>query len=795
LKRFYKFNGCFTNHGFWFVVALLLFSTYGCKSTKLVPPNQHLLVKNKVKVNEGSNNIFNQLISVISSEQALYIKHKPNRKILVLGRFYLKMYNFGSSKKNPSKNERKKWRKYLRKIGEAPVLLDSVEIEKSCNNIKKYLNNKGYYNCVVNYEVKFKKKKATVIYIITPNAPFEINNVFINADDVEIDNFLNNSKAISFLKNGNNLDIDVINKERNRITTLLRNNGYIEFGKEFIDFELDTINKNNKVDVFISVVNKLNGDRFIRKTIDSIVVNFENDFDSQSIERSVEFQDIVFNFNGYPLKPLVLTKNILLKKGAVFSQKSVDDTYAKLSELPIFKFIDIKFVPSSKDSVGGLMAVINLRTTKRQSFSIEPQGIVSQLNRLQTSQVGDNSNSYGIANTLIWTNRNLFKNAELLEVSSNTRFETQFYRPPAANQLFYTNLAVQQGINLGLTIPKSFFLRPIEKNIYVRAIKTNLRLSYLYEYNPDYVRKILPFTYQYQIEAKNSTIFLNVAEISFSRNAINTNLSGSDSTFIRRIFQNNLITSTGLSFIYSNRSTTKSRSFFFVRANLIEFGGNIHRFIRRAIDTKKSSDTSYQLFKVNYYQYAKSEIDARCSTILNEKSSVAFRFNLGVTYPYGNEKEVAFDKLFFIGGANSLRGWRPRTIGPGSYKPLSNNFRIDRAGDIILQLNTEYRFDIISKKLEGAFFIDAGNVWIMRNINNIDPYKLFKVNDFYQSIAANGGIGLRVDFQFFLFRLDYGFQIHNPENDGINKWVIRNFGINQYFTKSGIINFGIGYPF
>jgi outer membrane protein assembly factor BamA len=156
---------------------------------------------------------------------------------------------------------------------------------------------------------------------------------------------------------------------------------------------------------------------------------------------------------------------------------------------------------------------------------------------------------------------------------------------------------------------------------------------------------------------------------------------------------------------------------------------------------------------------------------------------------------VAFDKLYFIGGANSLRGWRPRTIGPGIYAPSTNNFRIDRAGDLVIQGSVEYRFDLIKNKLEGAFFTDAGNIWILRNENNVNPDKLFKINQSYKDIAANAGIGARIDFQFFLFRLDYGFQIHNPELVGTERWVIKDFARNQYFSKYGLLNFGIGYPF
>jgi outer membrane protein assembly factor BamA len=261
------------------------------------------------------------------------------------------------------------------------------------------------------------------------------------------------------------------------------------------------------------------------------------------------------------------------------------------------------------------------------------------------------------------------------------------------------------------------------------------------------------------------------------------------------LFNNNLITSSGLNVLYTNKNYAKGKTHYFIRSNIIEFAGNTHRAIRKLFDTENKSDTSYKLWNVNYYNYIKSEIDVRCSTVLDENNSTVIRVNAGVAYPYGNERVTPFDKLFFIGGANSLRAWRPRTIGPGSYSESSKNFRIDRAGDLIIQANAEYRFDLIHNKIEGAFFFDAGNVWLIRNTNNVDPLKLFKFQTFFPQIAANTGVGMRFDFQFFLFRLDWGMQVHNPEKPAGEKFVISEFARNKYFTKYSILNFGIGYPF
>ncbi len=756
-----------------------------------MPPGKHLLVKNKIKSRDETNNVFLDLASKIENDKATYIKHRPNRKILGMFKFHLGMYMFGTSVKNPWKNDSLDWRKYLRRIGEAPVIMDTLEILKSQENLQNYLFSQGFYNSTISYEVKYRKKKATVTYFINPNKAFTINKVNLAADDAEIDKILNDTLDETYLKSGLILDVDLITKERNRLTNILRNMGYYDFTKDYIDFELDTFKSVGGVNINISVANKSETERFVKKTIGMINLVFQNDEETQDDSQGVlVYNNLNFYFNGYPIKPYVIAKNIKFKKGDLYSQSNVELTNNKLSELAIFKFIDISFKPlDSFDNTIMLMQIV-LKTGYRQAFIFEPQGLVSQLNRIQNYNT---SNSYGVAANVGWSHKNLFRNAEQFDISSTTRFETQLLILNGTPQR-----AIQQSLNASLSIPRSAFLKPVENWKYVKGIKTNLNLSFLYEINPDYTRRILPLTYQYQIHTKRSTWFFNLGELAYSKNRLSPSidLNGrKDSAFIQRLFANNLITSTGLNFLFNSYGTTKGRSHFIIRTNAIEFGGNLHRIIRRIADTEKRKDTSYQLLGVNYFQYAKSEIDARCSTLLDAHSSTCIRLNLGLAYPYGNQKILPFDKLFFIGGSNSLRAWRPRTVGPGSFNDSNNNFRIDRAGDIIIQSNAEYRFDIIDKIFEGAIFIDAGNVWLSRSNATTDPKKIFRPSRFISEMAVNTGVGMRFDFQFFLFRLDWGWQMHNPELELKKRWVINSFARDKYFTKYSVLNFGIGYPF
>lgn len=768
---------------------LVLSMLSACKTTKLVPPGKYLLVKNKIKSGDATNNLFLDLASKIDNEKATYIKHKPNRKIMGLFKFHLGMYMFGTSVKNPWKNDSMNWRRYLRRIGEAPVILDTNEINKSQENLRNYLFSQGYYNSTISYSVTYKKKKAIVTYYINPNKAFIINNVSLAADDAEIDKILNDTLDETYLKKGKVLDVDMITKERNRLTNVLRNMGYYDFTKDVIDFELDTLKKDGNVNIIISVANKSDDERFVKKSISTINLVFQNDEETQDSQGVLVYNDLNFYFNGYPVKPYVIAKNVKVKPGDYFNQSNVELTNNKLSELPIFKFIDISFKNDS-GSTNSMTMQILLKTGYRQAIIFEPQGLVSQLNRIQNYNT---SNSYGVAANVGWTHRNLFRNAEQFDLSSTTRFETQLLIFNGVPQR-----AIQQSLNASLSIPRSAFLKPVENWKYVKSIKTNVNLSFLYEINPDYTRRILPLTYQYQIQTKRSTWFLNIGELAYSKNRLSASidLNGrKDSAFIQRLFANNLITASGLNFLFNSKATAKGKSHFIVRYNVIEFGGNVHRIFRRIMDTEKRRDTSYQLLGVNYFQYAKSEIDARCSTQLDANNSTCLRMNVGLAFPYGNQKILPFDKLFFIGGSNSLRAWRPRTVGPGSFSDSNNNFRIDRAGDIILQGSAEYRFDIIDNVIEGALFVDGGNVWLSRTNAGTDKRKVFNPETFLSEIALNTGVGMRFDFQFFLFRLDWGWQMRNPEMDLKKRWVINSFARNKYFANYSVLNFGIGYPF
>jgi outer membrane protein assembly factor BamA len=247
-------------------------------------------------------------------------------------------------------------------------------------------------------------------------------------------------------------------------------------------------------------------------------------------------------------------------------------------------------------------------------------------------------------------------------------------------------------------------------------------------------------------------------------------------------------------FVYNNRNEAAGGNYWYIRANLLETSGNIHRLLRRTFDTERLPDTSYQALGVRYFQYLRSEFDIRYNLKFDENNAAVFRTSFGLGLPYGNNSVLPFDRRFFTGGSNSLRAWRPRRVGPGSFVDSSGGLLFDRSGELLLQANAEYRFALLRNFLEGALFLDAGNVWNLKHKGQLLP-GLFQGNTFLGEVALNTGLGLRFDFSFFMIRFDWGIPLRDPSEKPENRWIIRQAASPGFIREHTALTLGIGYPF
>jgi outer membrane protein assembly factor BamA len=751
-----------------------------CNSTKYVPENKYLL--NSVKVKLDGNSIKNDEIKG-------YIKQKPNKRILGI-RFHLGLYNLSNLKKEKGIN------KYLRKIGEEPSIWEPYVTKRTVEQLKIYLKRKGYYYNEVKDSIKIKKKKLNLIYFIKPGNPYKIRNITFNAEDSNIRKILFADTINTLIKRKGILDEDILTNERMRLEYLFKNNGYYNFSKDFIYFNIDTafqlrtdiamqINNNEiksgkgnvilpyKVfkirNVTISTESNQGGDRDkygnIIKT-DSIFSN------------GLKF---IYRENFY-VKPSVILQSNYLIPGNTFHISNVDETRRYLYSLNVFSMVDIQFKeipPSDSTSLNYLDCKIRLLPLTIQSNTVEVEGTNS-------------SGNLGGALNLVYQHRSLFGNAEALNLKFRGAMEAI-----KSNNVNHINKTVEYGVEATINFPK--FLLPLNTINFVKKYnpKTSVTIAYNYQKRPDFTRTVANTSFGYNWKQNRFiTHYFNPVEINYVD--IKNKTAGFDSLlkdpYLKNSYTNHLVTVTSYSLVYNSQNINKSSSFSYFRFN-VESAGSIVTLVNKISNNPKFSEADgnsyYKLFATRYSQYVRTDVDFRHYRNLSPGSSVAYRFFAGLAYPYGNSNAVPFEKQYFSGGANSIRGWQVRTVGPGSFKDSVTTTQYPNStGDIKLEANIEYRFKIIWI-LRGALFADAGNIWTIKYSKDRKGSQ-FLWDKFVNDIAVGSGFGFRFDLKFFLFRTDIGLKMRDPSRDIGDRWI---FSQKRLMASDFAISIAIGYPF
>jgi len=771
------------NKSFAVILAIITLFITSCNPLGKLKKNEYLLNRNIVKIDNNKVNL---------EELKTYIKQKPNHRILGI-KFDLGVYNIA----NRGKEGRiKKWMKNA--IGEAPVILDTMLTDNSVKQIKLYLRDKGYFNATVSQKTILRRKTADVTYIINTFKPYTTRNItYLIKDPNRLQFDILSDTVNSFIKKGKNYDVNDLQNERDRITRSLKNNGYYYFVKQYVNYIIDTtINTNNdgnkQYDITIEIKNpnEIKKDTVLtiyhsRYTIDNIYVftdynSLKSDTSKyDTLKFSVNRQNINYGQFSYffifknkmKTNPKTFTQSIFIKPDNPYKIDDVDLTYKRLLDLQIFKFVNIYFVPTKPDSSKQVLnnmldCIIQVTNTPFNSYTLETEG---------THSGGD----LGVAGNVIYQNKNTFRNAEIFLIKLKTAMEFQrVVKDPNntdINNIPFFN-TIEAGAETSIKFPK--FLLPVKPERFSKTAnpKTYITLSFNYQRRKEYTRYISNIVYGYEWkESKYKKHILNPFDFSSINN------QNVDSAFKSRL-NFYLISATTYCYIYSNQEINKLKNFIYFKGNL-EFAGNFLQLKNNLLHSPKDVYNYYTLFGVEYAQYFKAYEDVRKYFVINTTNKVVFRAAAGLGIPYGNSALLPYDKSYYAGGANSIRAWKIRSLGPGSYKDTLNVY-FNKSGDIYLEGNFEYRFKIYSQ-FDGAFFIDAGNVWLKKD-NPQYPGGDFKLNRFYKEIAIGSGIGLRYDFSFFVVRLDVATPIHDPSYPEHKRWEI---------SKNPNFNIGIGYPF
>jgi outer membrane translocation and assembly module TamA len=768
-----------------------------CSTTKYVGENDYLL--NKVVVKSDDN-------SIASSDLKRNVKQKPNLKILGAWRFNLGLYNLSG------RNHKKGINKWLRRIGEEPVIYEEYQTQRSKEQLKLYLKKKGYYNAEVRDSVVFRKKKAKVYYFIEAKKPYRYKGVYHEMDELPF-NFLSpfqqeqemsdsslirqyviNDKIKSAVKKGSKVDSDILSEERDRIAKLIKNQGYFKFTRDYIHFMMDSTNKDHQMEVFVGIKKPRDEKATLKYKINHVQIFTEYDPKLILMEDSeyladldtMHYKGVEFIYrNKIKIKPDVILSSILIRKGELFNLSSVKQTYSRLQSLSQFKFIDVRFDETKtgeKDEFGKLNCTIQLTPHNKQSYSVEVEGT-------------NRSGNIGFAGNLNYQHRNLFKGAEIFDVQFSTARETV----RSSEQTDFNSS--EYGVETKLSIPK--FMLPFfnaEKFRKSYNPKTSFSLSYNFQKRPDYTRTILDASFGYFW--KSSKYFkhtFNLIELNFVdvKNLSEDFLGSINNLYIENSFKDHVIATSRYSLTYNDQNLNIPRDYNYFRMNL-EVAGNTLNAIDKLSGRKATVDKNdqgevdeeyYDFLGIRYAQYVKGDFEYRFNHHINKANSMVYRLFLGVGYPYGNLEVLPFEKSYFSGGANGLRAWQVRSLGPGSYV-AEDALYPNNSADLKLEANIEYRYKLFWA-LEGALFLDAGNIWAISKKDD-RPGADFKFDRFYKEVALGTGVGFRVDLNFILFRLDLGLKLRDPSRVENKRWIIaeRPFKFSQL-----TYNIGIGYPF
>lgn len=760
----------------------------GCNVTRDLGKDEYLLKKNTVKYSKGS-------IKTASLED--YISQQATPKFFGFSYGNVAIYNALHQKEGAVN----KW--LVRVFGQEAVLLDKYAAEESARQMKSYLFNLSYFNAQIDVNYHYKDKKATVEYLVNTKKPYLINHFEWKSTDTILVKKINQTSAESLIKKGHRYNAYQLDKERDRITEYLRSNGYFRFNKNYISYTIDSTFSNNTLKI-IGEINlpsevlsdSLKAQKHSRYSIRNIYIypNFDPlsvyDYEPDTLLIKIPSDTDESRFDNYhfiyynrlKIRPKVIARSIFFGNNSLFNVKELQRSYQKLNRLPIYKFVHISF---AEDSLGipkpqqtrPLDVSIRLARTKTQSYTIE-------------TDVTNTSGDLGLRGNLVYSNRNIFRGGEMLSVRLSTALESRSYSSyenNLDNLLFNT---MEYGLYLSLRTPN--FLAPVKQVRFPRylAPRSIFQLSYNFQTRPSYKRHLGNASFGYEWNTGTNAFHrLFPADLSmikiFPSPEFQAKLDTLTNIRYKDQYTDHFIAALKYSLTYNTQQSNKWTDFSYLLFRL-ETAGNLVSLVNDMGNATPTSDGYFTLFGIRYAQYIRGELDFRQFYAFKNKQGFIYRAILGLGVPYGNSSALPFEKGFYGGGANGMRGWAYRTLGPGGYSNTTYDF--DKMGEIKLEASVEYRFPIYSY-LNGALFMDAGNIWLLKS-SDLFPDGEFNWKTFPSQIALDGGIGFRFDFEFFIVRLDAAVKFRDPAQTAGNRFVLNKTQFSDIFW-----NFGIGYPF
>ncbi|MEZ3599218.1 MAG: BamA/TamA family outer membrane protein [Paramuribaculum sp.] len=784
--------------------AVAALALWACSSTKHVPDGSLLLDKVTVTVDDSTGVDRENLVN--------YLRQTPNHK--VLGFFKLQLATYSLS----GRDSTRWYNRWLRHLGQPPVIYSDAMTEASRRQLRQAMINAGYMDAQVEVDTVARrdKKKMAVTYRVVPGPRHRIRNFEIELEDSTLAAVINPDSLEATLAGGTPFDRDALDAFRAGVARRLRENGYYGFAKEYITFIADTAENSLDVDLIMSVTPPrtmrreaaapaIPGDtasaaadslQHRRYRIDRVMFVTDGAINVADAARrlpqadadTVDYRgiEVVYGSPDHYIVPSVLEEKCFIRPGQLYSSTDVDRTYESLSRLGIIRTINIEMVPTGQEEDGmpGLDAYIFLSRNKKQSVTLDLEG---------TNSEGDLGFGIGLA----YRHRNMAHRSNLLTTKFRMNYESLSGNLNGLINDRYTEYASE----VGFTFPK--FMFPFLSQDFKRRINasTEVAASFNYQERPEYTRIIAGAAWKYKWASPGNLIrrnldLLDINYVYLPESTIDfINQIAPSNPLLRYSYEDHFIVRIGYTYYRTNKDIATAQpgrrviqpAVYSLRASA-ETAGNLLYAIS-SLSHQKRHDGVYTLFGIQYSQYAKAELDYAYTRNFTPRHALALHLGLGLGVPYGNSRVLPFEKRFYAGGANGVRGWGVRTLGPGSFDSRNSvtDF-INQCGDIRLDLSAEYRAKLFWV-FEGALFVDAGNIWTIHNYEN-QPGGMFHFDTFWKQIALAYGVGLRMDFSYFLLRFDLGMKAHNPAR-GQEPWPI----IHPRWGRDATFHFSVGYPF
>ena len=803
---------------------LFIFIFSSCSITKHVPEDEFLLRKVKIEFLNSNNS------NTISKEE-LYdlLLQKPNRKVFSNFRFYLRLYNLSNQQiidqkivkkqikidkvnlkikqqnrsslildsnyiQKPLKERKLAFGERIQNTGEAPVIYSALKLNRTKEQLKNYLFNKGYFkNEITDSTTVLDNGQIDIQYFIHLREPMYLSSIKYQCPEILISSYLDSIESNSFLKKGAIFDTDNLVKERNRINDFLTNSGFYNFNKEFIYFDIDTNYVSKTVDITLGIQNYKKIDKINNSFQDLTHKQFKISKVNIQIGDSSKFNNIakldsiensffkIVNYQPINFKSKVFKNSIFFKKDDYYKKSVAQQTYRSLISLGLFKYVNISFDTLTDNK---LVGNIELTPSKTQNLSLSLDGT-------------NNERLFGFQGGIDYFHNNLFHGGEKILISLKSSFEIQLLLTDSKETgISNKPNTTEFGPEFHFYLPKYLLINKIGNlRKHINPV-TEFTGAFNIQDRPDYYRRNQELSFGWVFhENKTTTWHINPLLISIVDIEINSDFQNQiesyNDQYILSSFQDHVVAGGVFSFEYNGQNLSYNSNSLYFKTTFESAGGTLFNFHELINKDKNPLTDSYDFLGIRYAHFQKATLDLRYYQGLSDRSKIVYRIYSGVGIPKKNLSDaLPFEKSFFAGGSNSLRAWRARSLGPGSY--FEDSTRYDKIGDIKFEGNVEARFPI-SKWIEGAFFVDFGNIWLI-GYDSLRPEGKFNWNNVLDDIAIGTGFGLRLNFEFFILRADLAIPFKNP---GIpkdnNQWIFKSEKRDDHFSP--LLNLGIGYPF